>query len=562
MKLKSLNVKNYRGLRGDSNKIGFDKSEIIFLVGENNSGKSTFLAAYSFIVNPTQKASIRDFYNQSIDNPIEIEAEFLINPSIDSADKILAKEEPDWISKWANFENIIKIRKIWIKEDEVGKKQTFNPNTNSYQDGGFGGFDSLLKRYAPVAVPINAVITVNDLENSINDIINKNHIKKLETIYTDNYGKVIGELQNLKTAISKSEDISEINRKMNVFFTEIFPKLMLSIYPLPDEGIDITKTLKSTHGVCVHDDECEHLDIDLKQNGHGVVRQAFFSFLSTYGNEISGTEKQYLILFEEPELYLHPEAIFSLRKQLYSLASNSPYQILCATHGPMMIDLEKPHSSIVRLVKDEKDMTRTFQVDFDLFEGQDKDKLQMINRFNPHICESFFAKKVILVEGDTEAVFYRDIISRFYPDEKVFVLNTGSKANIVFFQKILTHFGINHVILHDCDSKTFINRKGEEITNPMYSFNRSISDQIIVSNQQYSNISRRFVHFLDFENAHCYSQDESIGKPLSAYNYAKSITAKITLPCFEFLDDLFGPNAINITEEELEKKYISITIDK
>jgi len=555
MKLKSLNVKNFRGLHGESNKIAFDRSEIIFLVGENNSGKSTFLNAYSFFISPTQKASIRDFYNQNTDNPIEIEAEFIVNPELDNADKNLNKEEPDWISKWANSENIIKIRKIWEKEDEVGKKQTLNPSTNAYQDGGFGGFDSLLKRYSPGAVPINAVITVNDLENSINEIITKNHIKKLETVYADNYGKVINELQALKNAISQSEDIVEINRKMNIFFSEIFPRLMLNIYPLPDEGIDITKTLKSTHGVCVHDDGCEHLDIDLKQNGHGVVRQAFFSFLSTYGNEISGKEKQYLILFEEPELYLHPEAIFSLRNQLYNLASDSPYQILCATHGPMMIDLEKPHSSIVRLVKDERDQTRTYQVDFDLFEGDDKDKLQMVNRFNPHICESFFAKKVILVEGDTEAVFYREIIRKFYPTEKIFVLNTGSKANIVFFQKILTHFGICHSIVHDCDQKTFTDKNGEIKTNPMYTVNKSISDQIEISNRRYANIAKRFVHYLDFETAHGYKQDSTIGKPLSAYYFAKSIAVKDDKPCFKFLDDLFGENVINVTENELEEMY-------
>lgn len=59
----------------------------------------------------------------------------------------------------------------------------------------------------------------------------------------------------------------------------------------------------------------------------------------------------------------------------------------------------------------------------------------MINRFNPHICECFFADEVILVEGDTEAIVYRDLISRFYKSKDVFVLNTGSKANMVFYQK-------------------------------------------------------------------------------------------------------------------------------
>ncbi|MFT0342585.1 TOPRIM nucleotidyl transferase/hydrolase domain-containing protein [Bacteroides thetaiotaomicron] len=57
----------------------------------------------------------------------------------------------------------------------------------------------------------------------------------------------------------------------------------------------------------------------------------------------------------------------------------------------------------------------------------------MVNRFNPHICEAFYADKVLLVEGDTETIVYRDLLNRFFPDEEIFVLNTGSKMNIPFF---------------------------------------------------------------------------------------------------------------------------------
>lgn len=111
---------------------------------------------------------------------------------------------------------------------------------------------------------------------------------------------------------------------------------------------------------------------DLKNNGHGVMRQAFFSFLSTLGADLEKTRKEYLILFEEPELYLHPEAVFSLREQLYKLAKNSPFQVLCATHSPLMIDTAKPHSSLVRLVKEQRKNTKTYQVKFDLFEEEEK----------------------------------------------------------------------------------------------------------------------------------------------------------------------------------------------
>jgi len=249
---------------------------------------------------------------------------------------------------------------------------------------------------------------------------------------------------------------------------------------------------------------------------------------------------------------MHPEAILSLRKQLYALAKNSPYQLLCATHSPMMIDLNEHHASLVRLVKDDNTgKTKTYQVHFNAFSDDDKEKLQMVNRFNPHICESFFTDSVILVEGDTEAVIYRELINKYYTPNKYFVLNTGSKANIPFYQKILTHFGINHVIVHDCDKKT--TKTGN--TNPMFTLNNTIWEQIEESNRKYPNIARRFVHYLNFEEAHNYKHDDAKGKPLSAFQFATSITKDEKYPCIKFLNDLFTANSINISQSELLNLY-------
>lgn len=554
MKLKKLCIKNFRGLNGDGNCIDFSQSDIIYLIGKNNAGKSSYLSAYNFFVEPKKIPTINDFFNHDLNIPIEIEAIYSVDLKVDQNDKTLNKEDPDWAKKWVTKNNEILIRKIWSNTSDVGQKQTFNPEEEKYCDGGFGGFDTLLKKYSPFAININAVLTIEDLEKSINDIITKNHIKKLETTYSETYKNLINGLQELKSEISESDDIKVINNKMNSFFSEIFPKFEISIYPLPDEGIDLTKTLKSTHGLLVHEKD-KDIDIDLKRNGHGLIRQAFFSFLSTYQTEIAGSEKQYLILFEEPELYLHPEALFSLRKQLYALSKNSPYQILCSTHSPMMIDLSEHHSSLVRLVKDDKNnCTRTYQVDFNLFDAEDKEKLQMCNRFNPHMCESFFSDQVILVEGDTEAIIFRELINKFYENNKYFVLNTGSKSNIQFYQKILTHFGIKHVIVHDCDEKSSVTEKGEK-TNAMFTANENIWKQIVLSNGQHPNIARRFVHYLNFENAHGYIFDSKDGKPLSAFKFARNLEKDEKHPCIRFLNDLFGKNEINISQEDLLKYY-------
>lgn len=343
---------------------------------------------------------------------------------------------------------------------------------------------------------------------------------------------------------------------MNTIFKEVFPDLELQIYPVPNSGIDVSKTIKSSHGVSVTNQSYANmLHSDLKNNGHGVIRQAFFSFLSTLEATLESKTKEYLILFEEPELFLHPEAIFSLRKQLYKLAHESPFQVLCATHSPSMIDMSMPHSSLVRLIKNTDGTTKTYQVRFDLFDKEEKEQLQMINRFNPHICEAFYSDEVILVEGDTEAIVYRELIYKYYSDcRDIFVLNTGSKANLVFYQKILTHFAIKHIVVHDIDHETAINKKGEKIKNSMWTLNEKIWNQIIASNLQHKDLARRFVHSIDFESAHGYEHNTAKGKPLSAYEFAKTVDISSIYPAAVFIKDLFTKQSINHSQEFVNRE--------
>jgi predicted ATP-dependent endonuclease of OLD family len=208
--------------------------------------------------------------------------------------------------------------------------------------------------------------------------------------------------------------------------------------------------------------------------------------------DIDGNKKQYLILFEEPEVFLHPKIAFKLRESLYDLAENSPYQIICATHSPLMIDISKPHASLIRVVKNIDETTMTFQVGENVFRRNEDQKrwVQMVNRFNPHICEAFYADKVLLVEGDTEAIVYRDLLSRFYPDEELFVLNTGSKTNIPFFQLILTSFEIEHYIVHDTDSR----KTSAGNDSPAWTLNSSIWKLIDDANAKKHGLARRYVH--------------------------------------------------------------------
>lgn len=545
MKLQKLVISNFRGLKGDKNIIDFSDSNILFLIGQNNVGKSTYLRAYEFFINSRQAAKEEDFYNYDRTIPIIIEGWFLKEEQ-DETDEELAKQgkvsDPDWIQKWVGKDDFIKIRKTW-KSPGTFIKETFSPQESNWVLNGFGGFDSLLTKYSPEPIAINAMEDETTLEEKVNKLIQDRYLKKIKDDYKELYQKALDSIKILQDKITSSEDVAKLNEELNSHFKEIFAELTLRIQASKEENIKLEDAFKKNHTITVERSNVNRKETFL-QNGHGVIRQALFNFITFLKENAIGNKKEYLILFEEPELFLHPRVTFKLRESLYKLAENSPYQILCATHSPMMIDVSKPHSSLIRAIKGENEETRTYQVGKEIFakDEERKQRVQMINRFNPHICEAFYADKVILVEGDTETIVYRDLIKRFYPNEEIFVLNTGSKNNIPFFQEILTAFRIKHCIIHDADTEKNSNGKN----NSAWTLNQKIWELVEYANSQEIGLARRYVHIANFENAHGYNLLSGKDKPLQAYKFVQTIQNRESVipDCLKWLDDYMGDRKI------------------
>lgn len=57
MKLQKITITNFRGLKWSDNVIDFSNSNIIFLFGQNNIWKSSFLRAYEFFLDPKKRQS-------------------------------------------------------------------------------------------------------------------------------------------------------------------------------------------------------------------------------------------------------------------------------------------------------------------------------------------------------------------------------------------------------------------------------------------------------------------------------------------------------------------------
>jgi putative ATP-dependent endonuclease of OLD family len=541
MRLVEIRISNFRGISGnpEHNKISFSNGDIIFLVGQNNTGKSTYLKAYDFFHSPKRKASQKDFFNYDPNNSIVIEADFRLEGNQDDI-----FNEPDWINNWVQAgTNLITIKKVWTSVEGVGQKYTKNPS-GSWVLNGFGGLDTLLTRYAPTPVFVNAVQTEAELEKAVNSLIEKQFLDTLESTHGTQFLHAKQAISTLQSLVDDNIYIQNLNARINVRFQSVFPRLTLQVSSKGEDEIDIIKAFKANHSINIKKSGIDRVET-FDQHGHGVIRQAFFNFLAYFKNIESSQEKKYLLLFEEPELYLHPKSERLLREQLYDLADNSPFQIVCATHSSQMIDLSKQHSSIVRVVKDNStEHTRTFQAGRDLFESIElRDYVKMLQSFDPHVCESFYSSKVIIVEGFTEALCCREILKTHYPDQDIFVFNAGTKNNIPFYLKILNHFHISYAVIHDSDTRFNYesrrdcivkrNRDGGLNVNSAWTFNNQIWDQIMQGREN-GLITNRYVSVYDFEHCNDYVYEKELGKPMSAYNFIKRQNAT-TQQIFQFV---------------------------
>lgn len=103
-----------------------------------------------------------------------------------------------------------------------------------------------------------------------------------------------------------------------------------------------------------------NINTPVNLQGTGIIRSAVFALLR-YRNlrnnrKAAGQEHRPLIIgFEEPEIYLHPNAAKQMRDTIYELAGTHNNQIVCTTHSPYMIDLSKKPLQILNSLSREND---------------------------------------------------------------------------------------------------------------------------------------------------------------------------------------------------------------
>lgn len=210
----------------------------------------------------------------------------------------------------------------------------------------------------------------------------------------------------------------------------------------------------------------------LKDNflSQSLQRKVLFSFLKNilddieyHKNNLNGKLDNLFLIFEEPELHLSPQR----SREMYSLLiklSEIGVQIVMETHSSYFVGL-KQYKSIC-LIKKIKNDIKVYQYTGKLLNGDEIKNFNMNYWINPDRGEMFFAKKVILVEGQTDKIALSYLAKKLgIYNYNYSIVECGSKSIIPQFIKILNAYKIPYVAVYDRDNHKWRNETEIENSN-------------------------------------------------------------------------------------------------
>lgn len=189
-----------------------------------------------------------------------------------------------------------------------------------------------------------------------------------------------------------------------------------------------------------------------------------------------------LVLFEEPEAFLHPPQQDDLARNLIKVSEAEDWQIVCSTHSAHFVSKNACRIPAIIRTQRSNGIVKTFQIDVvqwdnlvdanhtiqqvaakypkvqKTMQADDlKPEMEAVKYFlwlNPDRAGMFFAQRVLLVEGPSETA----LINRLLDDGELFlpqgtyILDCLGKYNIHRFMNLLSALGVAHAVLHDDDN--------------------------------------------------------------------------------------------------------------
>lgn len=490
MKLTRLIIHNIRSIKDAD----ISLADYSILIGSNNAGKSNIITALRLFYEDGRLsyAKDRDFPKFPVDDQESwIELEFTTTPD----------EQEQLREEYRSADQILKVRRYFASADNDRVKSS-QSNIYAYEGGTlsenlFYGAKNVSQQKLGDVIYIPAVSKTDDTlklsgPSPFRDLVNL--VMKKAVLKSDSFTGLSTAFESFNDSFraESATDGTSINTLVGDINSEISSwdvKFGIDINAIKPE--DMVKNLLSQH---LEDVALGGEKIGANSHGHGLQRHLVYSLIklsARYGKSTSAKAKDFnpdfsLILFEEPEAFLHPAQQDVLSHSLRELSGDDTQQVMITSHSSHFVS--KNIKDVVSIINVRRSLgiSDTWQIHADELEQLLDDNVGLYRAICDHKGDEpneegkteeeairyflfldaersslFFAKHVVICEGATEKALMDSLCDSGWADLKerqIYFLDVMGKYSIHRFVQLLDRLGIPHSILYDADKDTGINK--------------------------------------------------------------------------------------------------------
>lgn len=423
------------------------------IVGYNNSGKSNILRAINWLL---KKSVLPSHMFTKADEAVIVEG------VIENVDlMLLPGNQSEAVAPYVH-EGALKVRRR--QDSVVSTAAQIKLDVYDYANASWranpAGLDNALSVLFPEPLYIEAM---EDAGEDIAKFGAKNTIglllkRVLERIHANNQQAVatmkaaLAQVSDHLNGAARMAELNQFETEATAAIASFFPGLSFHVNfatPAIDElfkssTISLSEVVGSSR--------------PFASFGHGAQRSAHMALIKLLadvnapgGATPVGTT---VLLIDEPELYLHPQAIELLRASLLRLSTQN-FQVVFSTHSPLLVGAEHALQTLM-IYKDAQHRTIA------------REKLQSAAaafHANPHHTEVIFSlqsaahllfsNKVLLVEGKTETLLvpqiYQTVHGRSYAHDKGCLVSGASSSALLPMMQVLRAVGFSPKAVADLD---------------------------------------------------------------------------------------------------------------
>lgn len=496
MNICKIKIKNYKSIK-DSGEIKID-NKIMGFIGQNNAGKSAILDAIQCAFPLAKKAVSRSDFHKGTHENIEITIwftgvtdEYLEDKMfLDSILKLTKKaedlqkkdEDKDKIEKaWKNVKETRKNKLMEIREsyqiiDESMCVKLVATNSERIGIKYYTDVDNIkeikeseLKKILPV---LKIIPAIRDPKNESTAGSNS-YLKELIAMLDD----------DMTTSIKISGNDKVSYRQLNEIIAEESAKRCLSIsksitgYYNEAIGIDDFKVIVSSDvniskGTTYYTkilDKSTNIESDILSCGTGYQSMIILSILEAYV-ELAQKRTKYILIIEEPEVYLHPSLQRKMIDTLLKISLNN--QVIFSSHSPITVGkMQRNQIKLVKRITGEATIS-------------DITVSEVIKELGIQSDDILVNKGIIFVEGQDDKAIIECILNKIHngSSDEINVMVTGNCENLKFFANaqllINNKFSVPFLIVRDSDGMDLEERK-DSLKEDIVKVGRSLSEDMI-----------------------------------------------------------------------------------